>query len=75
MILDFVYPMPLCDEEDTRPPVLKYVHYLYFSIILSAITVAIVVCVSLATKEPLPEQVRWQNNPLTLSPYVPSTSL
>ncbi|XP_012673237.2 sodium/myo-inositol cotransporter 2 [Clupea harengus] len=57
MILDFVYPMPLCDEEDTRPPVLKYVHYLYFSIILSAITVAIVVCVSLATKEPLPEQI------------------
>ncbi|KAL2101104.1 hypothetical protein ACEWY4_002865 [Coilia grayii] len=58
MILDFVYPTPLCYEEDTRPAVVKYVHYLYFSVILTAITAIIVVCVSLATEKPLPEQIR-----------------
>ncbi|XP_063046730.1 sodium/myo-inositol cotransporter 2 [Engraulis encrasicolus] len=57
MVLDFVYPTPLCYEEDTRPAVVKYVHYLYFSMMLSAITTIIVVCVSLATEKPLPEQI------------------
>ncbi|XP_030646704.1 sodium/myo-inositol cotransporter 2 [Chanos chanos] len=57
MILDFVYPVPLCYEEDTRPDIIKYVHYLYFSIILSLITLGIVVGVSLATEEPSPQQI------------------
>ncbi|XP_014853908.1 PREDICTED: sodium/myo-inositol cotransporter 2-like [Poecilia mexicana] len=57
MLLDFVYPAPLCFEEDDRPGVLKYVHYLYFSMLLSFITLAVVVVVSLATEEPSPEQI------------------
>lgn len=58
MLLDFIYPAPLCYEDDSRPGVLKYVHYLYFSILLSFITLAVVVGVSLATEEPTPEQVK-----------------
>lgn len=58
MLLDFIYPAPLCYEEDDRPGVLKYVHYLYFSMLLSFITLFVVVVVSLATEEPKPEQVK-----------------
>lgn len=58
MLLDFIYPAPLCYEEDDRPAVLKYVHYLYFSMLLSFITLVVVVVVSLATEEPKPEQVK-----------------
>lgn len=60
MLLDFIYPAPLCFEEDDRPGVLKYVHYLYFSMLLSFITLAVVVVVSLATEEPSPEQVNYR---------------
>uniref|UniRef100_A0A3B4YQN0 Sodium/myo-inositol cotransporter 2 n=1 Tax=Seriola lalandi dorsalis TaxID=1841481 RepID=A0A3B4YQN0_SERLL len=57
MILDFIYPAPPCYEEDERPAVLKYVHFLYFSILLSVITLVVVVVVSLSTEEPAPEQI------------------
>ncbi|XP_045884743.1 sodium/myo-inositol cotransporter 2 [Micropterus dolomieu] len=57
MLLDFIYPMPLCNEEDDRPGVLKYVHYLYFSMLLSFITLVVVVAISLSTEEPKPEQI------------------
>ncbi|KAM4598288.1 sodium/myo-inositol cotransporter 2 [Polymixia lowei] len=57
MVLDFVYPSPLCYQEDSRPEVLKHVHYLYFSTMLSFLTLAVVVVVSLATEKPKPEQV------------------
>lgn len=57
MILDFVYPTPVCYESDTRPDIVKYVHYLYFSIILTLFTLIVVVCVSLGTEEPKPEQI------------------
>ncbi|XP_068575190.1 sodium/myo-inositol cotransporter 2 isoform X1 [Cebidichthys violaceus] len=57
MLLDFIYPAPLCYEEDDRPGVLKYVHYLYFSTLLSFITLVVVVVVSLTTEEPKPEQI------------------
>lgn len=43
---------------------LKYVHYLYFSVLLSFITLVVVVGVSLATEEPTPEQVK-QRSPLS----------
>lgn len=58
MLLDFIYPAPLCYEEDDRPGVLKYVHYLYFSTILSFLTLLIVIVISLATEKPKPEQVK-----------------
>lgn len=57
MVLDFVYPEPLCFEEDRRPSVLKDVHYLYFSTMLSFLTLVVVLVVSLATEKPKPEQV------------------
>uniref|UniRef100_A0A3Q2FEM6 Sodium/myo-inositol cotransporter 2 n=1 Tax=Cyprinodon variegatus TaxID=28743 RepID=A0A3Q2FEM6_CYPVA len=57
MLLDFIYPAPMCFEKDDRPSVLKYVHYLYFSTLLSFITLVVVVAVSLATEEPSPEQI------------------
>ncbi|XP_067314489.1 sodium/myo-inositol cotransporter 2 [Pseudorasbora parva] len=57
MILDFVFPTPLCYESDTRPDIIKYVHFLYFSIILTLLTLIVVVCVSLATEKPKPEQI------------------
>ncbi|KAF7644579.1 hypothetical protein LDENG_00219640 [Lucifuga dentata] len=57
MFLDFIYPAPLCYEDDERPEVLKYVHYLYFSTLLSFITLVVVVVISLATEKPKPEQV------------------
>uniref|UniRef100_A0A673MIL6 Sodium/myo-inositol cotransporter 2 n=1 Tax=Sinocyclocheilus rhinocerous TaxID=307959 RepID=A0A673MIL6_9TELE len=57
MILDFVYPTPQCYESDTRPDIIRYVHYLYFSIILTLLTLIVVVCVSLATEKPKPEQI------------------
>lgn len=58
MLLDFIYPAPLCYEEDDRPGVLKYVHYLYFSTMLSFLTLVIVIVISLATEKPKPEQVK-----------------
>lgn len=58
MLLDFIYPAPLCYEEDDRPGVLKYVHYLYFSTMLSLLTLVIVIVISLATEKPKPEQVK-----------------
>lgn len=57
MVLDFVYPEPLCFEEDNRPSVLKHVHYLYFSTMLSFLSLVVVLVVSLATEKPKPEQV------------------
>lgn len=61
MIMDFVYPAPPCYEADERPSVLKHVHFLYFSILLTCITLIVVVVISLATEEPKPEQVRPLN--------------
>ncbi|XP_013929873.1 PREDICTED: sodium/myo-inositol cotransporter 2-like [Thamnophis sirtalis] len=56
MVLDFVYLQPGCGESDDRPAVVKYVHYLYFSMILGVITLILVVAVSLLT-EPPPEEM------------------
>ncbi|MEE6495459.1 hypothetical protein FKM82_002058 [Ascaphus truei] len=49
MVMDFVYRAPSCGEEDTRPSVLKDVHYLYFALILFALTVIICLVISLFT--------------------------
>ncbi|XP_077413291.1 sodium/myo-inositol cotransporter 2 isoform X1 [Vanacampus margaritifer] len=57
MLLDFIYPAPLCFEQDDRPAVVKSVHYLYFSMLLSFITLIVVVVVSLATEKPKAEQI------------------
>lgn len=80
MLLDFIYPQPQCYEEDDRPGVLKYVHYLYFSMLLSTITLIVVVVVSLTTEEPRPEQISrltWftRLDPVQTKEQVPSVEL
>ncbi|NWR14295.1 SC5A9 protein, partial [Emberiza fucata] len=55
MILEFSYSAPSCGEEDRRPAVLKDVHYLYFALILFALTSIVIVLVSLCTP-PIPEE-------------------
>ncbi|KAG8558392.1 hypothetical protein GDO81_016969 [Engystomops pustulosus] len=50
MIMDFVYRAPNCGEEDTRPSVLKNVHYLYFAILLFGLTSVVCIVISLCTK-------------------------
>ncbi|KAK2496440.1 hypothetical protein MC885_013279 [Smutsia gigantea] len=46
LVLDFIYVQPRCDQPDERPAVVKDVHYLYFSMILSAVTLITVSIVS-----------------------------
>uniref|UniRef100_A0A4W4ECA1 Sodium/myo-inositol cotransporter 2 n=1 Tax=Electrophorus electricus TaxID=8005 RepID=A0A4W4ECA1_ELEEL len=65
MILDFIYPVPQCYETDSRPDVIKYVHYLYFSIILSLFTLTVVVCISLTAEKPTEEQVSLAHTSLS----------
>ncbi|KAM5152151.1 sodium/myo-inositol cotransporter 2 isoform 1-T1 [Mantella aurantiaca] len=57
MVLDFVYPAPQCDQPDVRPGVVKYVHYLYLSMILALLTLIVVVVVSLCTEPPSKEMI------------------
>ncbi|XP_043103567.1 sodium/glucose cotransporter 4 isoform X2 [Puntigrus tetrazona] len=55
MIMEFVYGTPSCGKEDLRPALLKDVHYLYFALILLALTALIITAVSLCTA-PIPEK-------------------
>ncbi|XP_075901593.1 sodium/glucose cotransporter 4 [Nelusetta ayraudi] len=55
MALEFAYQAPSCGQEDPQPAFVADVHYLYFAIILFAITSLIIVAVSLATA-PIAEQ-------------------
>ncbi|XP_002739554.1 sodium/glucose cotransporter 4-like [Saccoglossus kowalevskii] len=54
MILSFIFPDPLCGEEDTRPEWVSSLHHSYFSLVLFTLCVLIIVTVSLCT-DPLPE--------------------
>lgn len=67
LLLDFIFPEPRCDEPDTRPGVLKYMHYLYFSMLLGATTTLTVLLVSLATEPPAPQMV--SDPPVSLTPW------
>uniref|UniRef100_A0A8C5UEL4 Sodium/myo-inositol cotransporter 2 n=1 Tax=Malurus cyaneus samueli TaxID=2593467 RepID=A0A8C5UEL4_9PASS len=58
LVLDFIYPEPQCGDPDSRPGVVKYMHYLYFSMVLAAISTLTVLVVSVATEPPAPEMVR-----------------
>uniref|UniRef100_A0A668TAR8 Solute carrier family 5 member 9 n=1 Tax=Oreochromis aureus TaxID=47969 RepID=A0A668TAR8_OREAU len=55
MVLEFSYLPPSCGQPDRRPAVLADVHYLYFALILLALTCLIIVAVSLATA-PIPKE-------------------
>uniref|UniRef100_A0A8C5WB09 Sodium/mannose cotransporter SLC5A10 n=1 Tax=Leptobrachium leishanense TaxID=445787 RepID=A0A8C5WB09_9ANUR len=58
MIMEFVYPFPRCGIPDERPSILKDVHYLHFAIILCALTVGVIVTISLLTEPPLQSQMK-----------------
>ena len=58
LVLDFVYPEPWCGEADPRPGVVRYMHYLYFSMVLAAISTLTVLVVSMLTEPPSEEMVR-----------------
>lgn len=55
MVLEFSYAAPSCGQPDRRPAILADVHYLYFALILLALTCIIIVAVSLATA-PIPKE-------------------
>ncbi|GAB1292657.1 Sodium/myo-inositol cotransporter 2 [Apodemus speciosus] len=57
LILDFIYVQPRCDQPDDRPAVVKDVHYLYFSMVLSSTTLITVFTVSWLTEAPSKEMV------------------
>ncbi|XP_068380125.1 sodium/myo-inositol cotransporter 2 isoform X5 [Eschrichtius robustus] len=57
LVLDFIYVQPRCDQPDERPAVVKDVHYLYFSMILSSVTLITVSAVSWFTEPPSKEMV------------------
>ncbi|XP_046547652.1 sodium/glucose cotransporter 4-like [Haliotis rubra] len=52
LVVDFTHPAPYCGsgEEDTRPAVLKHVHFLYFAMISAVVTSVVIAVVSLWTK-------------------------
>ncbi|XP_008280080.1 sodium/glucose cotransporter 4 [Stegastes partitus] len=55
IVLEFSYSPPSCGQPDNQPAVLSDVHYLYFALILFALTCLIIVAVSLATA-PIPKE-------------------
>uniref|UniRef100_A0A8B9IY44 Sodium/myo-inositol cotransporter 2 n=1 Tax=Amazona collaria TaxID=241587 RepID=A0A8B9IY44_9PSIT len=64
LVLDFIYPEPQCGETDLRPGVVKYMHYLYFSMVLATISTLTVLVVSLLTEPPSKEMVRHPSGKL-----------
>ncbi|XP_069119420.1 sodium/glucose cotransporter 4-like isoform X2 [Argopecten irradians] len=50
LVLEFIYPQPHCGEEDTRPVFLT-INYLYFGVIILAITAVATVLISLFTSK------------------------
>ncbi|PIO28634.1 hypothetical protein AB205_0093890, partial [Aquarana catesbeiana] len=57
MIMDFVYQAPNCGEKDTRPALLKDVHYLYFAIFLFGFTAIVCIVISLFTPAMSDEEI------------------
>ena len=57
MIIDFSYKAPLCGEPDTRPSILRNVHYFYFALILFLLTGILCIVISLLTEPPEDELV------------------
>ncbi|XP_072178261.1 sodium/myo-inositol cotransporter 2-like [Diadema setosum] len=56
IILDFIWPSPVCWEEDNRPYILK-MHYFYFNMILFTVVFTVDIVVSLLTEPPPPEML------------------
>ncbi|XP_067663602.1 sodium/glucose cotransporter 4-like [Haliotis asinina] len=60
LCLEFIFPAPLCGsgEADERPAILKDVHFLYFALILAAVSSFAIIIVSLKTEPRSPEKLR-----------------
>ncbi|XP_011674028.2 sodium/glucose cotransporter 4 [Strongylocentrotus purpuratus] len=54
-ILDFVYGVPSCGQEDSRPDIVRDFHFLHFAAFLYGFTIILIVIFSLLT-EPIPQQ-------------------
>nr|KAF6356034.1 solute carrier family 5 member 11 [Myotis myotis] len=79
LILDFIYTQPQCHQPDERPAVVKDVHYLYFSTILSAVTLVTMSAVSWLTEPPPTERVSrltWftRHDPVVHKAQVPAAT-
>ncbi|XP_062035912.1 sodium/myo-inositol cotransporter 2 isoform X4 [Lepus europaeus] len=79
LILDFIYVEPACHQPDERPSVVKNVHYLYFSMILSSVTVLTVTVMSLLTEPPSKEMISrltWftRGDPVVQKAQVPAAT-
>lgn len=80
MVLEFIYTVPSCGQEDLRPLLVAKVHYLYFALILLGLTCLVITAVSLATP-PIPKvHVRMQlthtrTNSLHLQPHLNKCNL
>lgn len=68
MVMEFAYGTPSCGQEDLRPALLKDVHYLYFALILLALTGLVITAVSLCTA-PIPDQHVKISLSLTLTTF------
>ena len=56
MIIDFSYKATLCGEPDTRPSILRNLHYFYFALILFLLTGMLCIVISLLM-EPLEDKI------------------
>ena len=57
MILDFTHPEPACGDVDTRPAIIKNIHFFYVALILFVLTGIVCIVVSLLTEPPDEELV------------------
>ena len=57
MAMDFAYPGPGCDEEETRPSVLFSVHYTYFGVINFFVSTIAIVLFSYTDKQQPDDEV------------------
>ncbi|XP_028937800.1 sodium/myo-inositol cotransporter [Ornithorhynchus anatinus] len=68
LTLAFAYRAPECDQPDTRPALVRDVHYMYVAAALFWVTGLVAVAVSLLTPPPTPEQIRTTTFWSTLGP-------
>uniref|UniRef100_H0VIG4 Sodium/mannose cotransporter SLC5A10 n=1 Tax=Cavia porcellus TaxID=10141 RepID=H0VIG4_CAVPO len=58
LVLEFLHPVPPCGDPDTRPAILRSVHYLHFAVALFVLTGAVVAAGSLLTAPPQQVQIK-----------------
>uniref|UniRef100_A0A8C8XQB6 Sodium/mannose cotransporter SLC5A10 n=1 Tax=Panthera leo TaxID=9689 RepID=A0A8C8XQB6_PANLE len=52
LVLEFLHPAPRCGDPDTRPAILRSIHYLHFAVALFVLSGVVVVAGSLLTSPP-----------------------